>query len=325
MASADGEVESKVTILMPVYNGTKYLPQQLQSILSNPMASPIMIWDDASTDGSLEYLRTFAHEPRVKVYRNERNLGVIATIELLLSKVETEFFALADQDDAWQPNRLESSVRMLKQTGALLVYSDLVVVHEDLSVIHPSRWKVSNQRPLRGAALEPLVVKSPVTGCTIVASQHLLQYCLPFPRHIPMHDSWMGAVAAAVGRLEYVNESTVLYRQHDSNESGGASPYSVGGFVRRVSKHATGSLLAYSDLRLRHRVALLDGLHERNLLSPAQQKLRAYYSSSTVNRLLKLPAYVAVLLARCRALGTRNLITDILMTAIPNRNGRISS
>ncbi|HTC44721.1 MAG TPA: glycosyltransferase [Steroidobacteraceae bacterium] len=312
-------VDRLVTVLMPVYNGAKYLRQQLDTILSDPLADPIIICDDASTDDSFELLKSMATSPRVILLRNDANRGVISTIEYLLGMVRSPFFALADQDDIWNPGRLGKCVNVLTQTGALLVYSDLEVVRDDLTLISRSRWRLSNQRPLRGRCVEPLIIKSPVNGCTVVARQRLLNHCLPFPTDIPMHDTWLAAVSAALGGLEFLNEQTVLYRQHSSNESGGASSYSVSGLIHRVRTHADGRLGAYSRLRLNHRMALLNGLKQKGLISPLQEKLFVYYSSDTSLRVFRLPFYLSVLVRRCMRLGLRNLATDVVMTVIPNR------
>jgi glycosyltransferase involved in cell wall biosynthesis len=309
--------DRSITVLMPVFNGERYLASQLDSILAETAVGRVIICDDASTDRSFECLQAFVNDGRVEVLRNVDNRGVIRTVESLLGMVSSAFFALADQDDVWVPNRLPRYVDMLKSTGALLAYSDLTVVRENLSLICPSRWRLSNQRPLSGNAVESLIIKSPVNGCTVVGRSELLRHVLPFPVGIPMHDTWMASVAAALGKLEFIDDQTVMYRQHGNNESGGASPYTVLGAIRRIRRHAGGSIRKYSAIRLRDRLALLDGLRARGLASPHQEKLRTYYASGTLGRLVGLPFYIAVLVRRCRRLGLRNLITDVTMTLIP--------
>ena len=252
--------EDRVTVLIPVYNGRNFLQQQLDSILADPLVDRVLICDDASNDGTAELLESICTTSRVRFYRNNSNLGVIRTVESLLHRVETEYFALADQDDVWMENRIRHFIEMLDTSDAWLVYSDLTVVDERLSVIHRSRWQLSNQKPLRGGAVESMIVKSPVNGCTIVASSKLLRVALPFPRKIPMHDTWLATVAAALGKLEYIRTATVLYRQHGNNESGGASSYTVRGLARRLRVHAGGSIYRYSRQRLQHRLLLLGGL-----------------------------------------------------------------
>jgi glycosyltransferase involved in cell wall biosynthesis len=304
---------------MPVFNGERYLAKQLDSILAEAMVGRVIICDDASTDRSFECVQAYIQDGRVEATRNAENWGVIRTVESLLGMVNSEFFALADQDDVWMPNRLPRYVDQLIATGAFLAYSDLTVVGENLSLICPSRWRLSNQKPLRGDAVESLIIKSPVNGCTIVGRGELLRNVLPFPRGIPMHDTWMAAVAAAVGKLEFIGDQTVMYRQHANNESGGASPYSIRGTMRRIRRHSDGSIRKYSAIRLRERVALWDGLRARGLASPRQEKLRDYYAGGSVRRLVGLPFYISVLVRRCRGLGLRNLITDVMMTLIPSK------
>ncbi len=308
----------QLTVLIPVYNGRAFLREQLDSILADPLVDRVILCDDASVDDTWSYLETLADDRRIVFFRNPRNLGVIRTVERLLERVDTELFALADQDDVWKPNRIAQCLEALRGSSALLVYSDLTVVGTDLGLIHPSRWHMSNQKPVRGDAVESLIVKSPVNGCTVVASRALLRIALPFPPGIPMHDTWLAAVAAAVGKLEFIDAQTVLYRQHGSNESGGASPYSFKGMRARIRRHAAGSVFRYSHKRLQERLALIDGLLERGLQSETLRLLRSYYSASTAQRIARLPQYLGVLRRRCDSLGLKNMITDIALTLVPD-------
>src|SRR4051794_19207155 len=91
-----GAVE--VTVLMPVFNGERFLDAQIQSILAQDHRSlRLVIADDGSHDRSHDIAMSYACvDRRVEVTRSDENKGLIPTVDRLLSSVETEYFALAD-------------------------------------------------------------------------------------------------------------------------------------------------------------------------------------------------------------------------------------
>ena len=91
----------KVDILLPTYNGEKYLREQLDSILNQTYKNiRIIISDDCSKDSTSEILKQYKEkDERIEIYIQENNLGVVKNIEFLLKKVENPLYMLADQDD----------------------------------------------------------------------------------------------------------------------------------------------------------------------------------------------------------------------------------
>ena len=125
--------DARVTVLMPVYNGAHYLDAQIESILSQTeSALRLVIWDDGrrmtadrSARGSRN--RTIA----LPSTASRTNLGLLKTIELLTIIVDTPFFALSDQDDLWDSEKLAASLELLEATGSVLVYSDVRTIDAD--------------------------------------------------------------------------------------------------------------------------------------------------------------------------------------------------
>ena len=163
-------MEKHVTVLLATYNGACWLPELLDSISTQTLPPDrLIILDDCSTDGTWEVVRG-AKLPGIEIIVNQHstNRGAIVTFGELLSMVDTEYFALCDQDDVWLPDKLEKSVALLESCGADLVYTDLMVVDEDLNEVAPSMWRLSNILPVTGRAVVPLILKNSVTGCTVV-------------------------------------------------------------------------------------------------------------------------------------------------------------
>lgn len=100
----------RVTVLMPVYNGAAYLDEAVRSILDQTFTDfELLIIDDGSTDRSVEIVQSFS-DPRIRLHRNDRNLGLIATLNKGLSFAAGDYIVRLDCDDVSLPTRLERQV-----------------------------------------------------------------------------------------------------------------------------------------------------------------------------------------------------------------------
>jgi len=91
------------------------------------------------------------------------------------------------------------------------------VVDEDLAPLAPSFTRFSGLNPQSGGRFNRLLIENVVTGCATTINRALARLACPIPPAVIMHDWWLALIAAACGRLEYIAEATVLYRQHSQN------------------------------------------------------------------------------------------------------------
>jgi glycosyltransferase involved in cell wall biosynthesis len=310
-----------IAVLVATHNGVRWLPDLLDSLARQTIVPVrLSILDDASTDGTWELVRDAAMPAgQTVVGRQESNVGAVRTFERLLSMVDTEYFALCDQDDVWLPDKLEKSLSLLESSGADLVYTDLRVVDEGLRELAPSLWRLSNILPVTGRAVVPLILKNSVTGCTVVGRTSMLRKALPFPPGIPMHDWWLGLVAACGNGVAPLPEATVLYRQHGGNEVG-AARFGYRGLRSRLDRGGT-MLGTYLQDRLDARLALIDGLQERGLMS-GRCFLVWFYRRAPLVRFLLNPAYLVYAATHASVLGFRNLTVDWILTCLPLGSSR---
>ena len=133
-------MEEKVDVLLATYNGEKYLKEQIDSILNQTYQNiNLIISDDNSNDSTRKILEEYKKiDNRIKTYLQDKNLGYIKNFEFLLTKVESNYYMLSDQDDVWLPEKIEKSMKTLKEKNADLVFGDLEVVDEKLNTIYPS-------------------------------------------------------------------------------------------------------------------------------------------------------------------------------------------
>ena len=218
-----------VCILLSTYNGEKYLKEQLDSIFAQTYTDwTLYIRDDGSRDNTEAIIDSYvARYENIKKLPSEGNVGVIRSFELLLKGVEADYYFFCDQDDFWLPTKLQKSMdKMLEAeqqcpNAPVGVFCDAKVVDEKLNEIFPSFWKISRIKPALLDTFERLTVHNAAAGCTMLIN-HAAKVCsLPFVEEVRMHDYWiLLSILAKGGKLAYVDEALMLYRQHGGNVIG---------------------------------------------------------------------------------------------------------
>jgi len=100
----------EISVILPVYNGMKYLQKSVDSVLMQEDANfEFLILDDCSTDGSWEYLESL-FDPRIKLFRNTQNKGLFHNLNLLIQHVDSPLIKLWSQDDIMYKDCLKSFV-----------------------------------------------------------------------------------------------------------------------------------------------------------------------------------------------------------------------
>ena len=109
---------AKVSVLMSVYNGEKYLCEAIDSILNQNFKDfEFLIIDDCSTDGSADIIRSYT-DPRIRLIQNEKNIGLTRSLNKGLKLANAQYIARMDADDISLPNRFEKQVRFLQENPA---------------------------------------------------------------------------------------------------------------------------------------------------------------------------------------------------------------
>ena len=204
---------------MATYNGAKYLSEQLESILVQTIpVDEIIIVDDCSTDHTWAILSNYVDRyAKIKIYRNELNIGVVKTFESALTLCSGEFIALSDQDDVWLPDKLEILLQNLKEDNDL-VHSNAYLCDEALNV-YALYSDVKKMHIKRNNFIDYLNFND-VSGCTALFTKSLLDKILPMPDGFWMHDHYIAIMARYYGNIIYVNKPLIKYRQHSLNSLG---------------------------------------------------------------------------------------------------------
>lgn len=144
----------KVTVLMSVYNGEKYLYEAIDSILNQTFKDfEFLIINDGSTDGIADILKSY-EDPRIKIINNEKNIGLTKSLNVGLKMVKGKYIARQDADDISMPERLEKEVVFLdnnKNVGLVGTY--YFVINEKGKILHTIKC-LTESRELNEKLLE---------------------------------------------------------------------------------------------------------------------------------------------------------------------------
>lgn len=112
-----------ISIIMAAYNAEKTIQKSIESVLAQSYQNyELLIIDDCSTDRTVEVVQTFSDE-RIRLIRNERNVGVSCTRKHGLDEARGEWIAVLDSDDAWVPDKLEKQMQLQKAKNAELIFT----------------------------------------------------------------------------------------------------------------------------------------------------------------------------------------------------------
>lgn len=120
-----------VSVILPVYNGEKYLREAIDSILSQTHTDfELLLMNDGSTDTSEAIIQSYT-DPRIVYVKNESNKGLIYTLNKAIELAKGEYIARMDADDIALPARLENQLRYLKQSVAAILATRVKLIDDE--------------------------------------------------------------------------------------------------------------------------------------------------------------------------------------------------
>jgi len=205
-----------VSIAVCVYNGERYLREQLESIVNQTYKNiEIVAVDDCSTDFSVSVLQEFASEyPFFRYVVNEENLGYVKNFEKAIRLCKGDLIALSDQDDIWHTDKIQLQTEHIKTHQ--LVYHDSMFMDESGKDLGKKMSDILNL--YSGDDPEIFLLSNCVSGHSCFFRRELVQEILPFhPEHF--HDHWIAYVATNLGSIYCIPQCLVSYRQHTGSST----------------------------------------------------------------------------------------------------------
>lgn len=237
---------AEVRILLAAYNGEKYLREQIDSILAQDCSEwELILSDDGSKDKTPEILEEYAQKypDKIVYYRSGTRFGCAQGhfMHLLQRFGNAPYVMFSDQDDRWHSDKVRKTRAAMRalENGAVeipvMVHTDLRVVNAQMEEIAPSFLQFSGLDGNR-LTLHQLLMQNVVTGCTMMLNRSLTELVC---RNVPesgmlMHDWWIAVAATTFGKVGFLPEATIDYRQHGNNVVGAKNVKSVGYILEKI-------------------------------------------------------------------------------------------
>lgn len=206
-----------VSVIMPVWNGERYLKEAADSILSQTFKEfEFIILDDGSTDSTPEILSTLAErDQRVRIIRLDHE-GIVAALNRGISEAKAEWIARMDCDDISHPQRLE------KQWTAVQGKPKAVLCHTHTHIVGDPEFVTPAGRFIRSKALLALRLcfQCPIIHPTVMFRKSTVLECggyLPEERHAEDYGLWGRLLLA--GEVVGIPEPVFDFRVHGGSIS----------------------------------------------------------------------------------------------------------
>lgn len=220
-------MKNLIDIALATFNGEKYITAMLDSIEGQSFHNFIIhICDDGSIDNTLLIIKNHPLylQRKICIHETTGGNGALMNFRRVLKYCNAPYVALCDQDDYWYSHKLSAMLDCCinsnhEKNHPILVFSDIEVVDKNLNRIKKSFFS-NTQKNNKCSKPEDFIVSNHIPGCSMMFNQELKNFFEPMPIDIRMHDWWIALVASLYGRIIYLDETLIKYRQHENNTVG---------------------------------------------------------------------------------------------------------
>lgn len=256
----------KISVIMPVYNGEKYLREAIDSILNQTFTDfEFVIINDASKDTTEEIIKSY-NDDRIVYLKNEQNLGVAGTLNKGLDIAKGEYIARIDADDIALPERFKKQVEhMDKHDNIGVLGSDIIIFGEGLE---DKKYSFCHKKEEAKAGL---FFKSSIAHPTVMIRSSILKdYSLKYTeKYNGFEDFALWWDIAKYSDIEVLPEFLVKYRQHSSQVTKKHKAYYKGPyrdfFDQRISVFGLDRKKSTEDLLYRFCTSAFENFSEEEL------------------------------------------------------------
>lgn len=167
--------EPKVSIIIPVYNGSDYMRDAIDSALAQTYKNTeiLVINDGSKDDGATEQI-ALSYGDRIR-YFSKPNGGVASALNYGIEKMTGEYFSWLSHDDMYFETKLEEQLDILRNRTEkdILFYSDYLLVNENVETITEVKFdhEMLEKKPLYG------ILRGCIHGCSLLIPRHAFEVC----------------------------------------------------------------------------------------------------------------------------------------------------
>lgn len=297
--------EGLASILVPAYNGEKYLIEFLNSIKEQTYKFiQLIIRDDCSTDSSYKLCKDWIdrneqHFIESKIIKGEKNVGLSKNISILASYAEGEFIFISDQDDVWKSNKIEYQVEYMRQHPKCMIsLSDRSITDEKLNIMETSNYRYAGYKTEIMDFKEVIKHRGAFAANTMCIRNGDYDI-FNIPEAMVCHDTFIAVMASYYGTVNFIFEPLLLYRIHKHNLSGNYGAQFSRNIIscfcryyktakRIVESHERDGSIIEKELKRRYNIELNDyqncfsGYYEKSVLKCAWQRTLRDYKAGKI-------------------------------------------
>ena len=218
---------NKVSVLMCVYNGERFLIEQLES-LRNQTYQPdeVIIHDDCSDDSSIitikEFITKYNLESTWRINVNPSRKGWRLNFYDAIAECDGDYIFFCDQDDIWFADKISMMIDVINKNKNILVLNGLMeTIDSSGNPINISDWTrehIHDRKIIESCLGDTIYVWKQRIGCTMVIQKTIRDQLKYFGRNEYFaHDAWSLNIGALLGGCYHINYPVIKYRVHGNN------------------------------------------------------------------------------------------------------------
>ena len=243
-----------VSIILTAYNEEEFIEDSILSLLRQTHKNiEVIAVNDGSSDKTFEYLEKIKKtDSRLIAIDLKRNVGKATAQNIGYESASGDFIAIASGDDFYAADRIEKQLKFLERGKHDFVFSNLYLYHSSRHGGNSLSTYYKRPFALKHGLTEALAGQSFPCGSALF-SRKLANLIYPIPPSLSYEDRWISAIATIQGKIGYLDEPLVYYRQHSNNSwNAKADENTLKTYLENKSKLRERDISVLKELRQRY-------------------------------------------------------------------------
>ncbi len=216
-----------VGLLLSMYNGEKYIYDQMESIrCQTEKIDHVVIVDDCSSDNGVIIVKDYIERNSLgwKLIENYSNKGWMRNFLDNIALLDDDYIFFCDQDDVWNEEKVKDTIFAINAMNALVVCCNYKLIYSDMTAsrdLEKEQRKLINDEKILKVKQKPenFYIRRP--GCSMCVTREAVNIAKPFLKCKHPHDAIFWKIALVEDRLYIINKPLLYWRRHGNNASTG--------------------------------------------------------------------------------------------------------